>query len=125
MSNPLDMGALVNYTCSMTSNRGPWNYLARQVARGAVSEDGEDGGLRNVRARTRLLFLLDLRRSVDEEIDQAVVTAREHGATWQQIGKALYITRQGAQHRYRRALMNRGLPDPHAAERTRRSFPVD
>lgn len=36
----------------------------------------------------------------EEELDEAVMAARERGATWEQVGEALGTTRQGAHRKY-------------------------
>jgi len=50
----------------------------------------------------QLEAILALRHELDEQEDHAALTARGEGATWQEIGDALGITRQAAQQRWDR-----------------------
>jgi hypothetical protein len=43
---------------------------------------------------------------------QAMQAAREDGATWEQIGRALGITKQGAQDLYKRGGTDQDAPPP-------------
>jgi hypothetical protein len=52
---------------------------------------------------TRLKALVDIRAELDAEIDAAVVAARAmrpKRATWKEIGKAVGLSKQGAQNRW-------------------------
>lgn len=44
--------------------------------------------------------LVDELRSIEDRAAAAVTTARQHGASWSQIGRAAGLTRQGAQQRW-------------------------
>lgn len=52
--------------------------------------------------------LVEQRRSVERLTDLRLLQARDAGATWQQLGAALGITRQAAQLRHERAEKQRG-----------------
>lgn len=55
-----------------------------------------------------LQALVEQRHTIDATTDRYVLQAREAGATWQQLGAALGITRQAAQLRHERAERQRG-----------------
>jgi hypothetical protein len=66
------------------------------------SSDEPDGSL------TTLRFANILRRSADRLCHEAAEVAREHGASWRQIGESVGgITPQGAEHRFSRAAKER------------------
>jgi hypothetical protein len=55
-----------------------------------------------------LRFANILRRSADRLCHEAAEAAREHGASWRQIGESVGgITPQGAEHRFSRAAKER------------------
>ena len=41
-------------------------------------------------------------RRLERELEDAVIEARRHSCSWQEIGDAVGLSRQGAQHRYGR-----------------------
>lgn len=72
----------------------------RQTPRGMVATA--------TRARGRVPYLLDevIRagvavRRAERELSKAVARARAHGATWEEVGLATGMTRQGATKRFR------------------------
>jgi hypothetical protein len=68
-----------------------------------VGSSDEPGG-----SLTTLRFANILRRSADRLCHEAAGVAREHGASWRQIGESVGgITPQGAEHRFSRAAKER------------------
>lgn len=47
-----------------------------------------------------LMAIRELRKDLSEAEDHAALTARRQGATWQQIGEALGMSRQAAHERW-------------------------
>jgi hypothetical protein len=88
-----------------------------QVASGekALAELPEVTALQALEANRRLVDLLTGRRWI------AMRAAREEGATWEQIGEALGMTRQSAHEWYRKKIeaQERYVSDYHDAARAR------
>lgn len=58
---------------------------------------------------TRLTDLLSAKHALDADITACVGELRRAGATWQEIGQAVGITRQGACQRWARKLGSRAV----------------
>lgn len=54
--------------------------------------------LATIRQNRAVLYLLT--EQINTEQEEQVAIARTHGATWQEVGNALRITRSAAQKRY-------------------------
>ena len=81
-----------------------WDQLAARVERARRSEDRPDE--HGARVMARLDELLPLAHEVEQEIDREIVRAREQGMSWSLLGATLHMSKQGAQHRYRVAMVN-------------------
>jgi hypothetical protein len=64
-----------------------------RIYRAGVINDAE-------RALVVLLDVVDLRANLAEQEDYAVLRARQLGATWEQIGTALGVSKQAVQQRW-------------------------
>lgn len=53
---------------------------------------------------------VEQRQAIDAATDERILTARAAGATWDQLGAALGITRQAAKLRHERAEQHRREP---------------
>lgn len=78
---------------------GTGRFLVRQY--------GDALRYRNTHPLTRLATMRSLNNATRELEVQVVRYARETGATWADVGRALGITRQGARQRFQRH-----MPDP-------------
>ena len=87
----------------------------RRVAQRAVDELGDITALDALRANSELVQLLLGRRWY------VMGDAREAGATWDEIGEAVGMSRQGAYDWYKRKIAGRErlVPDVHDADRAR------
>ena len=82
----------------------PWTRISKRVQLAGRAEDQPDE--HGQRALARINKLVPLRRLVDKEIDKEVVRAREQGASWSALGRALGMSKQGAAHHWRIAVTN-------------------
>ena len=87
----------------------------RRVAQRAVDELGDITALDALRANAELVQLLLGRRWY------VIQDAREAGATWDEIGEAVGMSRQGAYDWHKRKIAGRErlVPDIHDADRAR------
>ncbi|MDQ0241405.1 hypothetical protein [Arthrobacter bambusae] len=87
----------------------------RGIAQEKLATLPEVNPLQALQANARLIKLLTGRRWM------VIQEAREHGASWDEIGAALGISKQGAHDFYRRAIEQQEtyLPDTHDATRAR------
>ena len=69
-------------------------------ATGHVRSLGVDQDPDPAPALDKLAAIRELRDRLAEEADQGALAARKLGATWEQIGAALDLTRQAAQQRW-------------------------
>jgi hypothetical protein len=105
---------------SLYNERATWNRAiaqgsdeAQKVARHALAELPEVSALDALKANHSAVDLLIGRRWY------VIQEARESGATWEEIGAALGITKQGAQDYYRRQIekQQQYAPSLHDADR--------
>jgi hypothetical protein len=96
-------------------NRAKGDAQGQAVAEQALAELPEVTALQALRANARLVGLLTGRRWI------AMQDAREAGASWEQIGEALGMSKQGAHDFYRRKIADQEtyVGDLHDAERAR------
>lgn len=103
------------YGARMTWARAVEKGADADIAAGAVAELPNVTAIDALEANRRLISLLTGRRWY------VIQEAREAGATWDEIGEALGMTRQGAHDWYRRAIEKQAthVGDLHDAERAR------
>ena len=100
------------WTKVLTESSGAGNEQAAEAARTALAELGDISALDSLRANLKIVTLLTGWRWI------VMQQAREEGATWDQIGDALGMTRQAAWEWFRRHIEEQehyppGGHDPH------------
>lgn len=80
----------------------PWRALTTVIERGQRDAEKEPDA-RGYRALQRISAMVVLRDAVEDAVSAEVIRAREQGAQYDAIGRALGVTKQAAALHYGRA----------------------
>lgn len=83
----------------------PWDRLAARLKRLPAEHLVDEHGLL---AGERIEKLQEYMAAVEREIDEEIIRCRAQGASWPAVGRYLGMSKQGAQQRWRIAMVRTG-----------------